>query len=55
MECNLVTIEQSRYDALIRAEVKLNMLMNAIEDQDDYTSLEELKKHFGIPRKETKE
>lgn len=53
MECKHIMVEQSRYDALIRSEMKLNMLMNALEDQGDYVSLEELKKHFGIPRKET--
>lgn len=54
MDCKPhIMIEQARYDALIRAEMKLNMLMNAIEDQRDYSSLEELRKHFGIPRKGT--
>lgn len=53
MDCKHIMVEQSRYDALIRAEMKLNMLMNALEDQNDYGSIEELKKHFGVPRKET--
>ena len=50
-----IEIPQGRYDDLIRAEVKYNLLRNALEEYEGYSNIDELKKCFGIPTKTRKE
>ena len=41
-------IKPQRYDELIRAEHRLTMLENALEDMNGYVDIDQLKKLFGI-------
>ena len=46
-----VEIPLNRYDELIRAEHRLNLLQNALEDMYGYESVQGLKRNFGIPER----
>lgn len=46
----MIKIPHKRYDELIRAETKYNLLRNALEDEKGYTDIDKIKRCFGITK-----